>query len=59
MKAEKVCEYRKKKKSEISNTLMVRSGNGCYNANNPKNGISRGLMRKKIGFWDSLYLVVY
>ncbi|ACK94673.1 conserved hypothetical protein [Bacillus cereus G9842] len=37
MKAVKVCEYRKK--SEISCTVMVRSGNGCYNTINPKNGI--------------------
>lgn len=51
MKAVKVCEYRKKKKSEISCTVMVRSRNGCYNTINPKNGIRRGFMRKKIGFW--------
>lgn len=30
---------------------MVRIINGCYNAINPKNGIKRGLMRKKIRFW--------
>ncbi len=51
MKAVKVCEYRKKKKSKISYTIMVRSGNGCYDTINPKNGIRGGLMHKKIGFW--------
>lgn len=51
MKAVKVCEYRKKEKSEISCTVMVRIINGCYNTINPKNGIKGGLMRKKIGFW--------
>ena len=51
MKAVKVCEYRKKKKSEISCIVMVISRNGCYNTINPKNGIRRGFMRKKIGFW--------
>lgn len=30
---------------------MVRTINGCYNTNNPKNGIEGELMRKKIGFW--------
>ncbi|MGG0291140.1 YoqO family protein [Bacillus pacificus] len=30
---------------------MVRIKNGCYNAINPKNGITGGLMHKKIGFW--------
>ncbi|TNP06559.1 YoqO family protein [Bacillus pacificus] len=29
---------------------MVRIINGCYNTNNPKNGIKGGLMHKKIGF---------
>ncbi|MEK5124791.1 hypothetical protein [Bacillus sp. FSL R9-9492] len=47
MEAVKVCEYRKKKKSEISCTVMVRTINGCYNTINPKNGIKGGLMRKK------------
>ncbi len=51
MKAVKVCEYRKKKKSEISCTVMVRMKNGCYNTINPKNGILGGPMYKKIGFW--------
>lgn len=51
MKAVKACEYRKKKKSEISCTEMVRRRNGCYNTINPKNGIQGGLMHKKIGFW--------
>ena len=50
MKAVKVCEYRKKK-NEISCTVMVRTINGCYNTINPKNGIKGGIMRKKIGFW--------
>ncbi len=51
MEAVKVCEYRTKKKSEISCTVMVRTINGCYNTINPKNGIKGGLMRKEIGFW--------
>ncbi|KIV70706.1 membrane protein, putative [Bacillus mycoides] len=51
MEAVKVCEYKKKKKSEISCTVMVRIINGCYNTINPKNGIEGGLIRKEIGFW--------
>ena len=58
MKAVKVCEYRKKK-NEISCTVMVRMINGCYNTKNPKNGIEGELMRKKLGFGDLPYLVVY